>query len=109
MNGAMCRNIRVLHNFKPPTSKDEMAAAALQYVRKVSGLQKVPLADAEAFEEAVREVTASTQKLLKRLHKHGEPRTREGEKEKARLRWKRREEQLRSAMAVHFDGVKTNG
>jgi len=97
----MCRNIRVLHNFKPPTSKDEMAAAALQYVRKVSGLSKVPLEDAEVFEEAVKEVTAATQRLLKKLHPHGEPRTREGEKEKARKRWKAREEQLRAAFSTN--------
>ena len=95
----MCRNIRVLHNFKPPTTKDEMAAAALQYVRKVSGLQKVPHDDEEAFDVAVREVARATQKLLERLHPHGAPRTREGEREKAKLRWKRREEQLRSELS----------
>ncbi len=98
----MCRNIRVLHNFKPPSTKDEMSAAALQYVRKVSGYQKVPQDDLEAFETAVREVTEVTQRLLKKLHKHGEPRTREGEKEKARERWKRREEQLRAAVSGHL-------
>ena len=100
----MCRNIRVLHNFKPPSSKDEIAAAALQYVRKVSGYQKVPNDDLEAFDLAVREVTEATQKLLKKLHKHGEPRTREGEKEKAREKWKRREEQLRAAFSVTSQG-----
>lgn len=96
----MCRNIRVLHHFKPPTTKDEMAAAALQYVRKVSGLQKVPLDDVAAFDEAVREVTAATQKVLKRLHERGDARTREGEKAKAKLRWKRREAQLRQLSPV---------
>jgi hypothetical protein len=49
----MCRNIRVLHNFEPPTTPDEIRAASLQFVRKVSGLQKPPQADAAAFEAAI--------------------------------------------------------
>lgn len=89
----MCRNIRILHHFKPPTTVDEIHAAALQYVRKVSGLQK-PIKDkaaVAAFEKAVAQVAAATTKLLDALPETGEPRTREGEKAKAKLRWERRE------------------
>ena len=86
----MCRNIRVLHHFQPPTSPEEVAAAALQYVRKVSGLQKAPAAGAAAFDRAVREVARATQALLEALPEHGEPRTREGERDKARARWEKR-------------------
>ena len=92
----MCRNIRVLYNFEPPTTDDEMRAAALQYVRKVSGLQKPSAVDAEAFERAVEEVTLATQRVLKSLQARTPVRTREGEKEKARVRWKIREARLRS-------------
>ena len=87
----MCRNIRVLHHFEPPTTKDEMRAAALQYVRKVSGMNKPSTVDQRAFESAIDEVTASTQRLLRLLHSRGPVRTREGEQEKARARWKKRE------------------
>ncbi len=92
----MCRNIRVLHHFKPPTTPDEIAAAALQYVRKVSGMPK-PSKDSEAaFEKAVREVTKATTALLAALPARGEPRTRDGEKEKARARWERREKAIKA-------------
>jgi hypothetical protein len=87
----MCRNIRVLHHFEPPTTDEEIRAAALQYVRKVSGLTKPIAADAEAFARAVDEVAASTQRLLAALPTRGRTRTREGEREKARVRWERRE------------------
>jgi hypothetical protein len=91
----MCRNIRTLHHFKPPTTPDEIHAAALQYVRKVSGIRE-PTKDANAaFEKAVAQITAATTKLLDALPKHGTPRTREGEKEKAKLRWARREQAIR--------------
>ncbi|MCL2449243.1 MAG: DUF2277 domain-containing protein [Polyangiaceae bacterium] len=89
----MCRNIRVLHHFEPPTTEEEMRAAALQYVRKVSGAAAAARgagAGAEAFARAVDEVTAATQKLLAELPARGEPRTREGEKERAKARWKLR-------------------
>ena len=56
----MCRNIRTLHNFEPPTTREEIDAAAVQYVRKVSGMQKPSQANAEAFERAVEEVAAVT-------------------------------------------------
>ena len=90
----MCRNIRVLHNFAPPTTPDEIRAAALQYVRKVSGLQKVPQADAAAFERAVDKVTAVTTQLLDALTVRGEARTRERQAELAKLRWSKRQARL---------------
>jgi hypothetical protein len=86
----MCRNIRVLYNFQPPTTPDEMRAAALQYVRKVSGLGKPSHADEAAFERAVDEVTRATTKLLGALTAETQVRTREGEREKARARWRMR-------------------
>ena len=92
----MCRNIRVLHHFEPPTTKEEMHAAALQYVRKISGTQKPPANDKEAFELAIEEVKAATEKLLAALHPpKGPARTREGEREKGKARWKAREERMR--------------
>ncbi len=91
----MCRNIRVLHHFQPPTTPEEVRAAALQYVRKVSG-QNAPLAaDVELFEQAVLDVTTATERLLAGLHPRGEVRTREGEREKAKIRWQRRETRMR--------------
>lgn len=86
----MCRNIRVLYNFDPPTSEEEIRAAAVQYVRKVSGLAKPPAGDIETFERAVAEVAATTQRLLESLHARTEVRTREREREKARVRGERR-------------------
>ena len=91
----MCRNIRVLHHFQPPTTPDEIHAAALQYVRKVSGAVKPAEADRAAFEAAVAEVTAVTTRLLASLTHRGPARTREGEREKARARWARRELRIR--------------
>jgi hypothetical protein len=95
----MCRNIRVLYNFKPPTTHDEMRAAALQYVRKVSGLHHPSHDDEKVFEKAVDKVTAATQALLEALEADVPVRTREGEKEKAREKWKKREAQLRGRFA----------
>lgn len=82
----MCRNIRVLYHFDPPTTADEIRAAALQYVRKVSGLRQPSAADAAAFERAVDEVAASTGRLLGSLQARTVIRTREGELERARAR-----------------------
>ncbi len=86
----MCRNIRVLYNFDPPTTRDEIRAAALQYVRKVSGLPKPSAADHAAFDRAVRDVTRATEKLLEALTAQTAVRTREGERERARIRWQHR-------------------
>ena len=96
----MCRNIRVLANFEPPSSVEEMEAAALQYVRKVSGLQKPGAVDQRAFDKAVKEVAATTRKLLATLTPHGEPRTRDGEREKARVKWQKREAQMAAKFAA---------
>lgn len=93
----MCRNIRTLHNFDPPTTKDEMHAAALQYVRKVSGMQKPTQAEQFAFERAVNEITASTEHLIRSLAPRDPRRTREGEMKKARERWKQREARMQRA------------
>jgi hypothetical protein len=88
----MCRNIRVLHNFAPPTTMEEVRDAALQYVRKVSGLNKPPLADADVFARAVDEITTATAHLINTLSIRGEARSREAEKAKARARWQARAE-----------------
>jgi hypothetical protein len=86
----MCRNIRVLHNFDPPTTPEEIQAAALQFVRKVSGSTRPSLANQAAFDRAVEAVAAITTELLDDLEARGEPRTRDGEAAKARARWDRR-------------------
>jgi len=86
----MCRNIRVLYHFEPPTTPDEIRDAALQFVRKVSGLGHPSEVDEAVFERAVDEVAASTTRLLDGLRARTSVRTREGEREKARARWQRR-------------------
>jgi hypothetical protein len=86
----MCRNIRVLYHFDPPTTEDEIRAAALQYVRKVSGLAKPSAADVETFDRAVTEVQDATSRLLEGLRARTSVRTREGERERARARFARR-------------------
>ena len=83
----MCRNIRVLHNFQPPTSEDEIAAAALQFVRKVSGLRAPTKGDQAAFDQAVKEVAETTSRLLESLPRRGVVRTRESERNKAKAKW----------------------
>jgi hypothetical protein len=92
----MCRNIRVLHHFQPPTTEAEIQAAALQYVRKVSGAAAAPRTAEDAFTRAVEEVAAATARLLAQLPARGEPRTREGERERAKIRWKLREARMSS-------------
>lgn len=82
----MCRNIRQLHNFEPPATTSEVEAAALQYVRKVSGSTKPSQANQAAFDEAVREVAAATQRLLDALVTSAPPKDREVEAAKARAR-----------------------
>ena len=82
----MCRNIRTLHNFEPPATEEEIRAAALQYVRKLSGTTKPSRANAEAFERAVDEVAAASTRLLDALVTAAPPRDREVEAARARLR-----------------------
>ena len=82
----MCRNIKTLHNFDPPATDDEVHAAALQYVRKISGSSKPSQANREAFDRAVEEVTAASRALLAALVTTAPPRNRETEADKARAR-----------------------
>ena len=82
----MCRNIRPLHNFEPPATHDEVAAAALQYVRKISGYTKPSQANAEAFDRAVQEVAAASARLLDQLETNAPPKDREVEAEKRKAR-----------------------
>jgi len=91
----MCRNIRPLFNFEPPSTEDEVRAAALQYVRKVSGSTKPSQANAEAFDAAVDEVAAATVRLLRGLSTNAPPKTREEEARKAKARWQKRAERMR--------------
>jgi hypothetical protein len=82
----MCRNIRTLHNFHPPATEEEVRAAALQYVRKISGSTKPSRANAEAFERAVDAVAAASAELLSELVTSAPPKDREAEAAKARAR-----------------------
>jgi hypothetical protein len=86
----MCRNIRILHNFEPPATSDEVRAAALQYVRKISGSAKPSQANEEAFARAVAEIAHVTQHLLDDLVTTAPPKDRELEAEKARARARER-------------------
>jgi hypothetical protein len=82
----MCRNIRTLSNFAPPATSSEIEAAALQYVRKVSGSTKPSAANQEVFDTAVRAVREATEQLLSSLVVKAPPRDREVEAAKARAR-----------------------
>ena len=86
----MCRNIRTLANFDPPASGTEVRDAALQFVRKLSGMQRPSRANTLAFERAVDEVTVAAERLLQDLQSSGPPRDRAVEKERARQRTVRR-------------------
>ena len=82
----MCRNIHTLHNFEPAATDDEVQAAALQYVRKISGSTKPSKANAEAFEHAVAEIAHIPRHLLEDLVTTAPPKNREEEAAKARAR-----------------------
>jgi hypothetical protein len=82
----MCRNIRPLYNFEPPATEDEVHAAAVQYVRKVSGFTKPSQANVAAFERAVEAVAAASRVLLDDLVTAAAPRDREVEATRARAR-----------------------
>ena len=86
----MCRNIKTLHNFEPPATAEEVEAAALQYVRKISGASKPSKANEAAFERAVAEVAAASRRLLDELVTQAPPRDREVEAAKARARAEQR-------------------
>jgi hypothetical protein len=87
----MCRSIHTLHNFEPPATEEEVRAAALQYVRKVSGYNKPSQANEAAFERAVDAVDAATRRLLDELVTQAAPKDREAEAAKKRERWLARE------------------
>jgi hypothetical protein len=82
----MCRNIRPLHNFEPPATQEEVEAAALQFVRKISGYTKPSQANAEAFDLAVAEVAAASRRLLDALETNAPAKNREIEAEKRKAR-----------------------
>jgi len=82
----MCRNIKVLFNFEPPVQEDEIRAASLQFVRKLSGFSKPSKANEAAFEAAVEEIAAAAGKLLGSLETNSPPRDRDVEAERARAR-----------------------
>jgi hypothetical protein len=103
----MCRNIRVLHHFEPPTTPEEIRAAALQYVRKVSGVRAPAKANAppdREIERAIEAIAKATTRLLEHLPERGTPRTREGERNKARARWTAREERITTKSASKESG-----
>jgi hypothetical protein len=82
----VCRNIRTLYNFDPPATEEEVRAAALQYVRKISGFNKPSRANEEAFVRAVEAVATASSQLLAELHTTARPKDREAERAKARAR-----------------------
>jgi len=82
----MCRNIRTLYNFDPPATDDEVRAASLQFVRKISGYHKPSAANEAAFQRAVEEVAVAAKRLLDSLVTSAEPKDREVEAERARAR-----------------------
>jgi hypothetical protein len=86
----MCRNIQTLFNFEPPATDDEIQAASLQYVRKISGFTKPSQANEEAFERAVAEVTAASRRLLGSLVTTADPKDRDVEAAKRRARAEKR-------------------
>jgi hypothetical protein len=86
----MCRNIRTLYNFEPPATDDEIRAAALQYVRKISGFTKPSQANEEAFRRAVAAVTETSRELLAELATSAPPKDRDVEAAKRRQRAQRR-------------------
>ena len=86
----MCRNIRTLHNFEPPATDDEVRAAALQYVRKISGFTKPSKANEEPFERAIEAVAAVSRELLDELVSNAPPKDREVEAAKAKERARQR-------------------
>jgi hypothetical protein len=92
----MCRNIKLLFHFEPPVTPDEIRAASIQYVRKVSGTTRVSQANQKTFDQAVEDVARATTALLTGLVPHGPPKTREAEAAKAKEKWQRREKRIRS-------------
>ncbi len=95
----MCRNIKLLFHFQPPATKDEIHASALQYVRKVSGPGQPTATNKDAFDRAVAEITAITERLLlEELVAKGPPRDRETEKARAKARGEERDARMRKKL-----------
>ena len=86
----MCRNIKLLFNFQPPVTNDEICAASLQFVRKVSGFNKPSKANEAAFLAAIEQITAISTTLLNSLQTDAQPKNRDEEAAKARVRYVRR-------------------
>jgi hypothetical protein len=86
----MCRNIKTLANFEPPATDEEIRASALQFVRKLSGMNKPSKANEPVFNQALEEVTEAARRLVRSLRVSSSPRNRDVEKEKAKLRGMRR-------------------
>jgi len=82
----MCRNIKTLFHFDPPATDDEVRAASLQFVRKLSGFSKPSKVNEEAFDRAIAEISAAARTLIDSLRSSGTPRNREVEAEKAKAR-----------------------
>ncbi len=95
----MCRNIRTLHNFEPPATAAEIHAAALQYVRKVSGMTKPSHDNEAAFARAIAEIATTTRKLLRAVKSKAPARNRDQEAVRARARWQQRAARMRAAVA----------
>ena len=87
----MCRSIHTLYNFEPAATDEDVLAAALQYVRKISGFTKPSAANAEAFERAVHAVAAASRRLLDELVTSAPPKNREDEAARKRARWEERQ------------------
>ena len=82
----MCRNIKILFNFEPPVTDDEVRAASLQFVRKITGFTKPSKANEAAFEGAVKDIAATAERLLRSLETTAPPKNREEEAAKAKAR-----------------------
>ena len=94
----MCRNIRTLHHFEPPATPDEIRASAIQFVRKLSGVQKPSKVNEKAFERAIEKVMKATVELFDSLEVHGPPRDRDEEKRRAHERGLKRDQQMRARL-----------
>lgn len=95
----MCRNIKTLHHFEPPATREEVHASALQYVRKLTGMNAPSKANEEAFNDTVEQITELTLRLFDTLEVRSAPRSRETEKLKAAERGLKREQVLRAKYA----------
>ncbi len=99
----MCRNIKTLHNYSPPVTNDEIHAAALQYVRKVSGMRKPSQANQGAFERAIAEIALITGRLIREeLSTAAAPRDRAVEAEKAKARGRKRDARMRERLQAEL-------